>query len=197
MSKPFPKGGTTHTAFPSHFPVCTTGILSPPTVCRDFVWPQTGWLANPMVLINRALLNLYPSASMPQCPTLPVQVHLSHFDFYSMVYLLFRCSTVARFGGMVSVYVAPLKQCFLYRQQSLATMWQPRWVNLCAAGRFASTDVDTPPRPGCLPLPMSQYRDRVLVTFLIQQSPDPARWLSLLQTDLIHLFLQQFLQLVI
>lgn len=30
MGLPFPKGGAIHTTFPSHFPMCTMGTLSPP-----------------------------------------------------------------------------------------------------------------------------------------------------------------------
>jgi len=44
---------------------------------------------------------------------------------------------------------------------------------------------------------MSQYRDRALATYLIQQHLKPAGWLSSVQTDLIHLVPQQLLQLVL
>lgn len=38
MGLAFHKGGAILTAFPSHFPTCTMGSLSVPTVCKCFIW---------------------------------------------------------------------------------------------------------------------------------------------------------------
>lgn len=74
-------------------------------------------------------------------------------------------------------------------------MQRSRWICLCAASCSAPIAVTT--LIGHLTPSKSQYRRRVLATFLVQQCLKPAGWPSLLQIGPIHFFLQHFLQLVI
>ena len=130
---------------------------------------------------------------------LPIQIYLSHFNLSSLIHLVpAGCFDVLQWpdswvhGHLCDVLSQPDS---LAGQQYLAIVWQPRWVYLCTASCSASIAATTPTEH--LPPSMSQYRDKVLAIFLIQQCLKPAGWLSPLQTDSIHLLLQQFLQLVV
>lgn len=109
--------------------------------------------------------------------------------------LLFHCSSVAQLLGTQASTWCTFTIRLSTRQQCPADiMQQTRCVYLCAASWSISIDVATP--TGHLPRSMSQYGDRVMAIFLMWQSLRPAAWLLLLQTDLVHLFLWHFQQLV-
>jgi len=104
---------------------------------------------------------------------------------------LFWCSSAAQHLGM-SVCMTYLYSNVLYPGNNVL----PR---CCSSGEFTSALpvglflLPSPAPAGHLPPSGGRYRYRVPATFLIQQSLEPDGWLSSLQTDLIHLFLQWLL----
>lgn len=71
---PFPTGGSTHTTFPSPFPMCTMGTLSAPTKCRGFIWAGPGWLADSLLLTRQVAATKFTSHCFHfWCPVLPAQ----------------------------------------------------------------------------------------------------------------------------
>lgn len=119
---------------------------------------------------------------------LPVQAHESH-QFWQPAYLLIVLFFSGTVLGFASIYMT-----YLHNNGSNV-------LPLCSnPDRFTSVlPVESPTAvtstTGHLPPLKSQYRDRVLATFLCQQSQGPAGSLSLLQTDLTHLLLQWLQQL--
>ena len=53
MGLPFPKAGITQEVFPNMFLSCTTGTLSPSTVCKRSDWAGPAQLIHPLALTNQ------------------------------------------------------------------------------------------------------------------------------------------------
>lgn len=109
-SLPFLKGGATHFAFPSQFPVCTTGVFSPPTVCRGFVLGRTR-----MVSKSYGVNQLSIAKFISRCFHAPVPKTLS-IVFHSPLHHSVFPETGVR---------AQLVTCFL-AQASMGLFWE--WV---------------------------------------------------------------------
>ena len=83
MGLPLPEVGVTQTVFPSVFFMCTTGTLSPSTVCKSSDWAGPARLADPLVLTNHVAFAkcVCQYLNVPAPIALNVVFNIVSFDF--------------------------------------------------------------------------------------------------------------------